>query len=195
MILLNCHFLGHNHKFRCPIVGTRSRESARLPRVHFTSDTRMLSRTSANYRFLWSKYVSGKEIIDFRRGIARYLLAHLVSPRHMASACYILYSNTDIMLLGLDRCSSVMRLRLMIRDRIFLWINERSTQIVARHEGENGEADYHKKKITFENRRSRSDPPAAVAGSRLEIDLRPLDFTRASPPREILKVIKKIFVH
>lgn len=92
------------------------------------------------------------------------------------------------MLLGLDRCSSVMRLRLMIRDRILLWINERSTQIVARHEGWSDEVDYHKKKITFENRRSPSDLPAAIAGSRPEIgrlaDVRPLDFTRGSPPRE-----------
>lgn len=49
----------------------------------------------------------------------------------VASTCHVLYLNTDIMLLGLDRCSSVMRLRLMIRDRIFHWINERSTQIMA----------------------------------------------------------------
>jgi len=69
--------------------------------------------------------------------------------RHMASARHVLYSNTDIMLLDLDRCSSVMRLRLMIRDRIFLWINERSTQIVVRHEEEGSEADYHKKKNHF----------------------------------------------
>lgn len=101
----------------------------------------------------------------------------------MVSARHVLYSNTDIMLLGLDRCSSVMRLRLMIRDRIFLWINERSTQIVARHEEGSSEADYYKKKITFENRRSPSDPPAVIAGSRPEIDpsnVRPLNFTRRS---------------
>lgn len=88
--------------------------------------------------------VSGKEIVDFRHGIAH--ICSLISFHwHMASACHILYSNTDIMLLGLDRCSSVMRLRLMIRDRIFLWTNERSTQIVARHEGRSSKVDYHKK--------------------------------------------------
>jgi len=46
------------------------------------------------------------------------------SSRFTATAArHVLYSNTDIMSVGLDRCSSVMRLRLMIRDRIFLWIN------------------------------------------------------------------------
>lgn len=83
------------------------------------------------------------------------------------------------MLLGLDRCSSVMRLRLMIRDRIFLWINERSTQILARLRERGNKTDYHQKKITFENRRA-TGSPEAITGSRPEIrrPIRSLDFTR-----------------
>lgn len=148
----------------------------------------ILSRTSVNYRFCHNIGQGNDRFPSFDTE-SLHICSLISFHRHMASACHVLYSNTDIMLLGLDRCSSVMRLRLMIRDRIFLWINERSTQIVARHEGGASEENYHQKKNHFrKSSKVPCDPSAAVAGSRPEIgrstDVRPFDFTRGSPLRE-----------
>lgn len=102
--------------------------------------TRLAMRLVCLFFLLIRLSSAAREAIEREHGIARDT-THVrssdrfsrVSP-HSYRGWHVLYSNTDITF-GLDRCSSVMRLRLMIRDRIFRRIKERSTQIASRHAG------------------------------------------------------------
>lgn len=90
---------------------------------------------------------------------------------------------------GLDRCSSVMRLRLMIRDRIFPRINERSTQIVARlWEGRKREEERRGHRSKQNNHFRKSPRPRPFAGSGPEIAPIALE----SPPTKKLSALIKL---